>query len=372
MKKEVYQAIAVLIGVIIGAGVLGMPYVIAKAGFLTGLLVIILLGSAVLLINLSVGEISLRTNGNHQMTGYAEKYLGKKGKLLMTLSMFIGIYGALLAYIIGVGEALNAIFGLNAFMFSIIFFVFVSGLIYLGIKSIARGDLLLVSVVISLILLISVMCIFSGKLDFMNLNEFSLSKIFIPYGVVLFAFVGASAIPEMREVLRRNRKEMKKAIIIGSLIPLILYALFAFVIVGVFGGNVTEVATVGLGQEFGSIIVIFANLFAIFAMTTSFLGLGLALKEAYDFDYKLNHNLSWGLAVLIPLIGFLMGFKSFIQIVGLTGVFAGGLEGFLVVLMLWKAKEKGERKPEYSLNYSKIIGVILIIVFILGIINQVI
>jgi len=371
MKKEVYQAIAVLVGIIVGAGVLGMPYVIAQAGFLTGLFVIILLGSAVLLINLSVGEISLRTNGNHQMTGYAEKYLGRKGKLLMTLSMFIGIYGALLAYIIGVGEALSAIFGLNSFIFSIIFFVFVSGLIYLGIKSIAKSDLFLVSLVIILILVISAVCIFSGKLNFMNLTEFSLSKIFIPYGIILFAFVGASAIPEMREVLRRNRKEMKKAIIIGSLIPLVLYALFAFAIVGVFNKNVTEVATVGLGLEFGKIIVIFANLFAVLAMTTSFLGLGLALKESYDFDYKLNHNISWALAVFIPLIGFLFGFKSFIQVIGMTGVFAGGLEGILVVLMLWKAKEKGERKPEYSLNYTKLIGVILIIVFILGIINQI-
>lgn len=372
MKKEVYQAIAVLIGVVIGAGVLGIPYVVAKAGFLTGLLVIILLGSAVLLINLAVGEISLRTNGNHQLTGYAEKYLGRKGKFLMTLSMVIGIYGALLAYIIGVGGALSAIFGLNSFIFSMIFFVFVSGLIYLGIKSIAKSELLLVSIVLLLVLLISGVAIFSGKLNFMNLTEFSLSKIFIPYGVILFAFVGASVIPEVREVLIRNRKDMKKAIIIGSLIPLILYILFSFAVVGVFGGNVTEVATVGLGLEFGTIVVILANLFAVFAMTTSFLGLGLALKEMYNFDYKLNHNISWGLALIIPLIGFLIGFKSFIQVIGWTGVFAGGLEGILIVLMLWKAKEKGERKPEYSLNYTKLIGVILIIVFILGILNQII
>ena len=39
MEKRFLEAVAVLIGIVIGAGVLGIPYVVAKAGFLTGLLV---------------------------------------------------------------------------------------------------------------------------------------------------------------------------------------------------------------------------------------------------------------------------------------------------------------------------------------------
>ncbi len=371
MEKRFVEAVAVLMGIVIGAGVLGIPYVVSKSGFLTGLVVIILLGIAVILVNLSVGEVALRTNGNHQLTGYAEKYLGKKGKFLMTIDMLVGIYGALLAYIIGVGEALSTVFGLNSFIFSIIFFVFVSGLVYLGIKSIAESDLFLMSLVIGLILIISCISVFSGKLNFMNLNDFSFNKIFIPYGVVLFAFLGASAVPEMREVLRWEKESMKKAIIIGGLIPLFLYILFAFSIVGVFGEKTSEIATIGLGQEFGRAVVIFANLFATFAMMTSFLGLGLALKEMYNFDYKLNNNISWVLACFVPLIAFLIGFKDFINVIGLTGVFAGGLEGILIVLMLWKSKKKCDRKPEYSLPFAKLIGIILIIIFVLGIINQI-
>jgi len=124
MKKEGYESIGVLVGTIIGAGVLGIPYVISKAGFLTGLTTIILLGLVILAINLSIGEVVLRTKGKHQLTGYAEKYLGKKGKLLMSLSMILGITGALLAYIVGVGEAFGAIFYTNPFWFSIGFFIF--------------------------------------------------------------------------------------------------------------------------------------------------------------------------------------------------------------------------------------------------------
>ena len=92
MKKEFFESIALLMGTVIGAGVLGIPYIVYKAGFLTGLLALVFLGVAVLFMNLFVGEIVLSTKGKHQLTGYAEKYLGKKGKVLMALSMFIGIY----------------------------------------------------------------------------------------------------------------------------------------------------------------------------------------------------------------------------------------------------------------------------------------
>ena len=368
MKKEVYESIGVLVGTIIGAGVLGIPYVISKAGFLTGLATIILLGLVVLTINLSIGEVVLRTKGNHQLTGYAEKYLGKKGKIIMSLSMIVGITGALLAYIVGAGEAFGAIFNVNPFLFSIGFFIFGSFLVYKGIKSVSKYELYFSSIVIALILLISFNSFFSGKMNLSNLAEFNLLKLFVPYGVVLFAFIGAAAIPEMSEVLKKNKKDMKKAIIIGSFIPLFLYALFAFAIVGVFGMNVTEIATVGLGAEFGMWVLIVANLFAVFAMTTSFLTLGLALREMYNYDLKIKKFASWGLACFIPIVLFLFGFKNFINILGTTGVIAGGVEGILIVLMLWKAKKKSERKPEYTVNVGKFLGFVLIAVFILGVI----
>src|SRR3989344_4169379 len=110
-KKEVFQAIATLTGMIIGAGVLGIPYVVAKAGILLGIIDIVAIGLVVLSMHLFLGEVVLRTPGNHQLTGYAEIYLGKRGKALMMISALIGMYGALLAYIMGEGEALAAIFG---------------------------------------------------------------------------------------------------------------------------------------------------------------------------------------------------------------------------------------------------------------------
>src|SRR3989344_6158050 len=120
MKRKIFgknlgfeEAVATLVGTIIGAGVLAIPYSMKKAGFLTGLLILVVLSIVVLFLFLFVGEIVLRTKGNHQLTGYAEKYLGKKGKLFLMFAMVFGTYGALVAYTIGVGRSFVSLFNLQ-------------------------------------------------------------------------------------------------------------------------------------------------------------------------------------------------------------------------------------------------------------------
>ncbi len=366
-KEEIEaEAIAVLVGTIIGAGVLGIPYVIAQSGFLLGTLMIIFLGFAVLMINLFIGEITLRTKGTHQLTGYAEKYLGKNGKRLMTITMILGTYGALIAYIIGEGETLAAIFNGSPFLFSLMFFAIMSFIVFIGLKMIKKIELILSLIVLTIIIIISLVSF--NQINLANLATINFSKIFLPYGVILFAFLGAAAIPEMKVVLQKKKKDLKKAIIIGSLIPLIAYFIFAAITIGVTGTQTTEIATIGLGKVLGQNMVLFGNIFAIFAMATSFLTLGLALKWMFHYDYNLNKTLAWALTCIIPLTAFLLGIKSFIKTIGITGAIAGGLEGLLIIGMFMKARRKGDRKPEYQLKRNLFIAILLGLVFIGGII----
>jgi hypothetical protein len=61
---------------------------------------------------------------------------------------------------------------------------------------------------------------------------------------------------------------------------------------------------------------------------------------------------------------------SFIVVLGITGAIAGGLDGILVMLMYWKAKKLGDRKPEYTMGKHYILGVFLILMFVVGIAYQ--
>ncbi|MFH0831981.1 MAG: aromatic amino acid transport family protein [archaeon] len=380
MKPAFYEAVATLIGTIIGAGVLAIPYAISKAGFLTGLMILAVLAFASILVYLYVGEVVLRTKGNFQLSGYARKYLGNIGGSLMAFTMIFGIYGALIAYIIGVGDSLAALFSTNQInflqfsmssniFFSLLFFIFASLVVYRGMKMVGMSEMIMSSIVVVLLLAISVLAFPGMRIS--NLASFDISKVFLPYGVILFALSGAVAIPEIKEQLSSNRKQLRKAIIIGVMVPVVLYLLFSLVTVGVCGIGTTEIATVCLGQRFGSASFLMGNLFAILAMTTSFLSLGFGLKEMYKYDYRIKHFFSWILACVVPLIFFFLLVKflpqeTFYRTISLSGGITMTLEGILVVLMHNKAKWHGERKPEFSIKRSKIISAVLIIIFVLG------
>lgn len=371
MKKGVYEAVATLIGTIMGAGILGLPYVISQVGFIPGFVLIITIGIAVLFMNLFLGEIVLRTKKTHQMAGYAEKYLGKNAKKIATLSLMVGVYGALTAYLIGIGKSLSEFFSIPSITLSIIAFIILSFIVHRGIKALGDSEIVFGSIMFLIILTIAFIAIFSSKFSPQILAFTNLEKIFLPYGVILFAFLGATAIPEMKEEILRNKIRLERAIIIGSIIPIALYAFFAFAVVGTTGLQTTEISTIGLGNLLGYKMIILANLFAIFAMVTSFIALAYALKQMYMYDYKIKEDISWGLTVLPPLIIVLLNLTNFIQIIGISGAFAGGIDGIIITLVLWKAKKNSERQPEYSLRFTKLIGAILLIIFTLGIIYQI-
>lgn len=363
------EAIATLIGTIIGAGILGVPFVIAQVGFGLGFAMLIVLGLAALLINLMFCEVVLRTRFRHQIAGYAKKYLGNFAYRFAVLAALIGGYGALTAYMIGEGAVLAALFGGDKFVYSLVFFAVCSLILLVGLNLVKVFELWMVAIFLVIILVIFGLS--SSHIGLNNLMYADFSNLFVPYGVILFAYGGAASIVPLREILRKDPKKIRKAVTIGSIIPIVIYSLFALIIVGVTGLLTTEVATIGLGEKIGKSMIVFGNLFAFFAMGTSFLTIGITLKELFQFDFKFSKFTAWLSVVCIPLIIFLISARNFIHIMGVAGSLTFGLSGIILVIMYWKAKKSGDRKPEFHLPKFKIIGWLLILMFALGIVYTV-
>ena len=373
MNKNFFYATAILIGTIVGAGMFGIPYVVAQSGFLVGAIFLLVLTAVSLLIHLIYGEIVCRTQEKHRLVGYAGYYLGKKGKIIITFSLLFGLYGALLVYIIISGEFLSAIFspliGGSAFIYSLIFLAIGALAILRGLILIKRLELIMALFLILVVFLI----FFTGlpHLDMSNLKSIDLKYFFLPYGVILWALAGSSAIPEIKEVLKTDGKKYKKIIILGTVIPAILYFLFMFVVIGVAGVNTTPEAIQGLVGSLGKEVAILGAIFGTLAAITSFFIMGLCLKKVFWYDYKINKTLSWFLVCLIPLAGFLLGLRQFIPIIGFLGVVLGAIDGTILVLIYKKAKKFGNKKPEYSLKIPSVITYALIGIFVLGLIYQI-
>jgi len=366
-----WEAVGLLVGTTIGAGVLGIPYVVAKSGLNAGLIDIVALGILILLINLYVGETCLRTKRTHQLAGLAEIYLGKKGKTIMAVIAFLSIVGALTAYIIGIGQVFSAILSGSAFVYSIAFFAFGAFMVYFDLYAVKKAELYMNIFVIGIIIALIAVCFSNFNINYcFPSKDATFMNLLIPYGVILFAFVGASAIPEMEMVLKNNKKKMRSAIILGTLIPFVLYFLFTIAVIGITGLGTTEVATIGLGKYFGQTIALLGNMFPLFSMSTSFFILGLALKWMFKYDYKLSNTLAWALTCFIPLALFLAGANSFIAVIGLTGAITGGMEGIMIILIAKSAKKKGQVKPAYQFPLPLILEIVIILLFAIGIAYQ--
>jgi len=361
-------------GSIIGAGILGLPYALAQNGVLNGLVILVLVGLGVMTLHLLVGEIILSTTRSHQLTGFANKYLGSAGKWIMFQVFMAASYGSLLAYLVGGGQVLEAIFGGEARTWSLIFFVFAATLLYFGLRVIKKIGFVVLGAILVVVLLIAIACLNHWEVSNLMTHDFSWGT-FYAYGVVLYAFLGASAVYQARKVLEGQEHLMRKAIVVSNLIPMCLYIVFAVVVIGVTGLNTTEVATVGLGALVGPEINILGNIFAFLALSTSFLTLGNAVKETYfyDFDFatnvKVDRFISWSLTLSIPLFLFLLAKSDFIQILNFVGAVAGGLEGLLLLAIYYKLKQhKPERNPEYKLKHYKLWLPILFLMMSAGLI----
>jgi tyrosine-specific transport protein len=366
-KTRFWTGISILIGTCIGAGVLGIPYVASQAGFFVTLGYILGISLIILLVNLYLGEIALRTKGDHQIPGYAKHYLGKTGRRITSFATIFGIFSAIIAYMLGMGESFSfLLFGNSnyATIFGVLIGLGMSGLLWGGINTLKKYEKIGVSVV--LLLLLFIVVLFAKNVSLSNLTYFNSASLFLPFGVVLFAMMSFHAIPETRLILHKNEKLLKKIIFSSIFIAVLFYSLFAWVVVGGYGLNTPEIATLALGPIF-----IFLGIFTMF---TSYLAMGNALIEDFMFDDKLSKKKSWFLTSIVPIVVFLLiqfsNYFSFTKILGIGGVISGGITGIMILLMARKAKQKGKRKPEYKIPINWFIIGILILIFVLGILFE--
>jgi tyrosine-specific transport protein len=374
MKNKGLLALAILVGTIVGAGIFGIPYVISKSGIIPGFFYFFVLGGAVLLIHLLFGEVVLRTKENFRLIGFGQKYLGNWGKVFIIASVTVGVTGALLAYLIIGGKFLNVLFSpildLSSFQFTIIFWLVLSYFVCRGIKLIARAELFTNLFFFLAVIVILGFCL--PKFDFSNVTVFDSSGLFLPFGVILFSLVGWSAISEVGDFLKSSQegRRIKKTIILSSVIVVALYILFALSVVGVGGENVSPDALSGLKPFLGQKVLFLGILAGLITLADSFLVLALYLKNTLICDLRVSRRLATLLACGFPLFFFLIGFQSFIGTVGFVGTVVGVVEGIIIVLMFKKAKNLGNREPEYSLKIPSVLLYFLIAVLLLGAASQ--
>lgn len=362
---SLFQGVALILGGTIGAGILSLPYAIAKVGVLLGFVYIVGMGLLMMGFNLLVGSIAMKANEKMQIVGFAKKYLGVPGQIIMTVLMYFTLWGILSVYINGEGIVLSALFGGSDFFWSIAFFIVAALLIFIGMRAIK-----IIGIFLSLGILIVVLALSMYSAPHIQINylqHVDLTNLFYPYGVLLFAFYGATSIPEVHSILLNRDKMFRKAIIIAGLITIVVYLIFTLVVVGVTGQNTSEIATIALGQKLGSIIYVLGNVFAMLAMGSGCLVAGLGMRDSMVWDFKLPRSVATFLVCGIPFLMFAFGVRGFVNIIGVIGGVLMSAEMFIILLIFWRAKKSIDMPVDRrKLDDETLLFILLLVALSLG------
>jgi len=374
------ESVMILTGIIIGAGVFVLPYVGYFSGLISTIFWLILSFFILTYLHLAFGEIILNTEKEHRLIGYADYYLGKKAKYLISLTTFFTFSFSLLIYLLLAAQFLNNLLEPSiSFPFYFLFFSLwlILNLITLFPSQEKVASLNFLFSFLILFIFFFIILFYYPYFQFQNLNffpakdsqSFYLLKIFLPYGVTFFALNGIAGVPELLKNFKKRNlpfKKTKKAIILGTFLPLIFYFSFILFVDGICGKNVSKEAISCLKEFLGYKIIFFGSFIGLLAVITSYIIFSLYLKNTFLKDFHFPELLSRVLIILGPLIFYLLNLKNIVSLVSFLGGLVGGMEGLIILFIFKKIKEKNKEKRFYSLNFNRLIFLFLLIILILG------
>jgi len=358
-----------LIGAVVGVGLFGIPFAFVKAGYVIGMTYLVILGLIMMTLFMMFAEVSLQTPGKHRMSGYAKKYLGRKMGLVTAFISMGKSWGGLIAYILVGGGFVHALLspqiGGSLFLYQTLFLATGFIIALRGLAFVTKVEAYLVA---ALIIVVSIIVIKgSFVMDLSNLLEINPKNMLLPYGVVLFSLGGLDIVPEIKDVLGRNKKAIRKIIPIAFAVIVAIYAAFATVVVGVTGDATTIEAITGLGKVLGHWAIIVGAILGLLAVATSFILMAVGLQDMLEFDFGYTKLLAWFVTMSVPTIIFMLGAKNFVEVMSFTGAVFGGLLGVIVIIMYLKITKKLEYSPRLNFKTPRWISYTILAIFVLGV-----
>lgn len=390
---EKIKGISTFAATIVGAGILALPVYLSQAGFLPGMIMIVLIGTISIFSAFFIIETFLRSEENLHLPALAGKYLGKVGLFLMFLGILIYIYGALTGYLSAGGQVMHEISQgkIPLQIGTLIYFLLGAAIIYLGLRAVKTASFLLFPLMIILFLFLTSLAFFHLDLSLLDSARWQVMP--LTFGILLFAFTGHTVLPSLAKTMRRDPAGLRKVALWGILLPLIFYLIWFFIISATvpFGDSVPETAnvlttrtlaeakvfgqpaTIPLAHLIGGQILIVASLFALFSTFTSFLGFGISLEDSYiDFSMgRIKKKLAIALTVLPPLFLAFWHPTAFLYSLDIAGLYGAGIfVGILPALLVLKSRSQSEREPEFVAPGGKILPISIFLFFLFGLIYK--
>ena len=347
-------------GCCIGAGMLGIPVVTAKAGFYPSLFFFLLAWAFMTAAGLLLAKLVLSFNKPdiHLLT-MAEATLGRYGKLSAWILFAFLFYAIMTAYVIAAGVLISGFISVNFYVSAVVLVAGMFVAIARGVRLIDSLNRYLLFAMVACYVLLVTFGLPSVSLERLERANFSAGWQAVPILVICFGF--HNLVPSLASYLKQDYRSLKKAIVTGSLISLTIYLMWEFVILGlvpeqsvaewVEAEQKGELVTQVLADTVGSKAVVgLAQGFAFLAISTSFLPVAFSfldfLKDGLQDVKRKASNKTLALVVLVPpLVLSLSDPHLFLEALDFAGgICTVGIFGILPAIM---AAKRGVVRPVY-------------------------
>lgn len=376
-------SIFLIVGTEIGAGVLALPILISHVGVALGTLLLLFAWALMLYTALLVCEANSTLGEGVSFATMAGKFLGKSGKLFLTVIFWCTLSTIAMAYISAAGSTFQSMLHISTWSTSTVFVLIFGVCVVLGTKTVDYVNRILLSLKLGVFLL-AILLLFNN-LSFVNLKIHGAGTAIISsFPAIITAFILHNIIPSVRGYLKNDKVALRRVIIIGSLIPLLLYIFWVIAIIGnipshgansfdlLFSkgndANVGDLLDIISANTSSNLIVAAINFVATISVTTSFLGTSLSLyhfvqdllgRKAHNHVY--NTLLPIVLTFIIPLLIVIINPNIFIMALSYAGVGATILFVLIPVLIIKQMIKAGHDFSSSILHNQLILNLAFII-----------
>ncbi|NAZ51855.1 amino acid permease [Vibrio toranzoniae] len=374
-KSKVFGSTLIIAGTTIGAGMLALPLASAGIGFSTSLFLMLGLWALMAFTALLMVELHQFAESDATLHTLAHTILGTKGKWIASFAVMFLFYALCAAYIAGGGAQFNQRISeitniqLNSQITTLLFTLLVACVVTIGTHSVDKVNRVLFGLkLIAMVIVLSFLApnITSQHLMSMPLQQ-GLVVAAIPVVFTSFGFHGS--IPSIVRYLDGDVRSLRKVMIIGSALPLVIYVFWQSVTLGVvsqeqllsdtsLGALLVSLSQTVQQSNLSVIVGVFADL----ALLTSFIGVSLGLFEFMgdSLSKKLGNakRVKTAAITFLPPLGFALFYpQGFIMALGYAAIALSVLAILLPTVMVYKVRYTNfSAKPQGTEATYQVLG----------------
>nr|MDZ8168069.1 aromatic amino acid transport family protein [Nostoc sp. CmiSLP01]MDZ8286439.1 aromatic amino acid transport family protein [Nostoc sp. ChiSLP01] len=380
---SVLGSTALIAGTTVGAGILALPAVTLPSGILPSTFGLVAVWLYALISGLLIAEVTLNTmrlegRPSIGLLGVVEKTLGKLGARVASSAYLFMHYALLVAYITQGGEILGTAIAnlwgvqnlLPTWVGTTAFTLIFGGVMYVGReKFIEKLNSAFVAIVI--VSFLGLLLLAGGQVKSSQFLTQNWSALGSAVSVMCVAMFYQNIVPVVVTQLEGDVRKIRRSILIGSLIPLIMFLAWNAVILASVSPDMVHntsggktvfdplqiLRTGGAGEWLGVLVSVFSE----FAIVTSFIGFVYGLLDLFkDIFFIAQGKVStrlplYSLVLFPPMTLGTFNPSIFFTALDYTGTFSiSVLGGIIPALMTWKQRQ--EQKNSNSIHQPLVPG----------------